>query len=697
MIRTRQRLVKVINTSIHLIKKICAHLRTICVYPRPLFLLTLTLLAACNSTPTSTTAPIIVSATPGQVGITVGKVTSQAPFTFDVTNTPPDPLATPSPPTAVPYKTLTVCMSAEPQSLYAYSVGDHDSVWARDIVLETLRDGPLDHRNFAYQPVLLDKLPSLKDGDASIEPVQVAEGGTVIDVSGNITTLAPNVHYFDADGVEQVYSGGGSAAVMQLSVTFKLKAGVLWEDGSPLTADDILFSWQVAKDPATTAADHYLPNRTNDPVVVDSQTLTLTFLPGFKDPLYYTRLPIPLPRHLYSNLTPAQMAASDLVNRRPISFGPYILNDWAPGDHLTVVKNPSYYRAGEGLPHIDQINFQFVPDPQQMVMGMASGFCQLGLAPQDTFFATQNETMTQASQQGFFYIQSVPSTTFEHLDFNISPAANYRGVAGIGLFQDVRIRTAFAYCIDRDSLIDSLMSGRGDVPATYVPPNHPYYNPKTIKGIPFDPEKGKALFKEAGWQDTNGDGLLDKKGRLSLDYVFGPTDNVLRRGIAIALQTQLKDNCGIEILPRELSRFDLFGDFPDGVLFGRQFDLGQFSWVGGQADPSCGLYTRNEWTGIGDGQPDQYGQVGYPGGGNNVGYLNPTFDDLCLRALASLDPQEKASLHQQALGLFAEEVPSIILFFKPKLALIRPNVSGFSLDTTQDSVLWNVEEMDLTP
>ena len=667
--------------------------------PSRLLFLALIFLAACTVNPTlNTSAPIIVSATPGQVGVTVGDVTSQAPFTFGATPTP-DPLVTaiPNLPTTVPYKTLTICLSAEPQSLYAYSVGDRDSAWARDIVLETLRDGPLDHRNFDYQPVLLEKLPSLKDGDAVMQPVQVAEGSALIDVSGNITALAPTVRYFDAQGIEQVYSGGGSAEVMQLSVTFKLKAGVLWEDGTPLTADDVLFSWQVAKDPATTAADRYLSNRANDPLVIDSQTLTLTFLPGFKDPLYYTRLPIPLPRHLYSNLTPAQMAASDLVNRRPISFGPFILNDWAPGDHLTVVKNPSYYRRGEGLPRIDQINFQFVPDPQQMVAGMNSGFCQVGLAPQDTFFATQNEAIAQATQQGQFSVQSVPSTAFEHLDFNLSPAAGYRGVAGTGLFQDVRIRAAFAYCIDRQELIDTLMAGRGDLSGAYVPDTHPYYNAKAVTLIPFNPTQGKALFKEAGWQDTNGDGLLDKKGRLSLDYVFGPTDNVLRRGIAIALQTQLKDNCGVEILPRELGRSDLFGDFPDGVLFGRQFDLGQFSWVGGQVDPSCGLYTRNEWTGLGDGQPDQYGQWGYPGGGNDVGYLNPAFDDLCLRALASLDPEEKKALHQQALKLFADDVPSIILFFKPKLALVRSTVSGFGLDTTQDSVLWNVEQIDVKP
>jgi len=653
-------------------------------------------LAACTTGPAPqvTPKPIVLTATPGPVGISIGEVTSQSPIISSAT-----PTATAIPPTAtaIPFKALTICLPTEPQSLYAYSTGDRDSLWARDVVLETLRDGPLDHRNFDYQPVLMDALPSFANNDAVLNSVTIRDGDTIINTHGDITTLTSGIHYFDAKGVEQVYSGGGSVQALQMTVTFKIKEGVQWEDGSPLSADDILFSWQVAKDPSNTAADHYLTNRANDPQVPDSRTFTINFLPGFKDPLFYARLPIPLPRHLYGNLTPKDMAADAIVNRRPISFGPFILNEWAPGDHLTVVKNPKYYRADEGLPHLDQITFQFVADPQQMVDDLRNNICQIGLSADDTFFSTQTDSINQAVSQNLFAVQSVPSTTFEHLDFDISPAATYRGVAGTILFQDVRIRTAFAYCIDRQGLINSLLAGRGDLPAGYVPTNDPYYDSNAIKPLPFDPAKGRDLLKQAGWQDTNGDGIVDKKGRLSLDYVYGPEGNPLRQGIASALQTQLKQNCGIEIKPRELSTSDLFGDYPDGILFGRQFDLGQFSWVGGQADPSCGLYTSNEWTGLGDGQADQYGLLGYPGGGNDVGYINPTFDGICQKALSSLDPTEKKALHSQALQVFATDNPSIILFFRPKLALVRSNISGFELDSTQDSVLWNAEEIDMTP
>lgn len=673
-------------------------------YSNPLRLLRLsalilfvTAVVACSKdAPTA----LVVTATPGPVGISVGEVTSDAPVigVSSVTPFTPNPQSTSIPAaTAVPFKALTVCLPIEPPTLYEYARLDRDNAWARSVILETMRDGPIDHRNFEYQPILIEKLPSLSDGDAALKPVTIREGETFVDALGNIAILTPNAHYFDKAGVEQVYAGGGSIETMQMSVTFKLKAGLTWEDGEPLTADDILFAWQIAKDPASTGADPFISNRMLDPVVTDPRTITFTYLPGFKDNLFYARLPVPLPRHRYGQLTASQLAADENANRRPVSFGPFIIQEWAPGDHLTVGKNPRYYRAAEGLPVLNQIIFRFVPDAGEMITMALNGECQVSLASQDSFFTPYADAIEQVETQGTFRVISVPSTTFEHLDFNISPVSTYRGVASTGLFQDVRVRQAFAYCINRRELVDKLIGGRGDIPAGYVPANHPYFNTRGIAFYPFDPAKGRSLLEEAGWRDTNGDGIVDKNGRLSLDYVYGPTDNALRASIAEILEQQLKDNCGIEVNPDELIRGDLFGDFPDGAVFGRQYDLAQFSWVGGETEPSCSLYTSVEWTGLGDGEPDQYGLTGSPGGGNSVGYINPDFDSACLTALNTLDSNQKRAYHQEALTIFTQDVPSLVLFYKPKLSLVRPTVFDFSLDTTQDSVLWNAETIDLLP
>ncbi|MEK9165046.1 MAG: ABC transporter substrate-binding protein, partial [Chloroflexota bacterium] len=279
--------------------------------------------------------------------------------------------------------------------------------------------------------------------------------------------------------------------------------------------------------------------------------------------------------------------------------------------------------------------------------------------------------------------------------------AGYGGIVGGGLFQDVRVRQAFAYCINREALVESLMYGRPEAKAlpVYVPADHPLYDATDIATYEFDPDKGRALLNEAGWADGNGDGVLDKGGKkLGLIYNHGPTGNTLRQSLAQLLKTQLKEDCGIDLTPQELKRDDLFGSFPDGALFGRRFDLGQFAWVA-DGEPSCLLYTRREWTGAGDGKEDKYGITsGATEGANDVGYFNPAFDAACYKALESLDPDDRKYWHHEAMKIFSQDVPSLVLFVRLRIAVARPSVTGFVLDSTQDSELWNVEAMDvLTP
>ena len=679
--------------------------------PQRILLLTMFSLffAACSSTPMP--RPTVLPA------VTVVAMTGVAPAPASTEDSasaqivPPTfaPAFTDAPsPTPEPeVKSLVVCMPYEPNTLYEYAAGgSRESVMARAAVLDALRDGPIDHRAFDYQPVILQKLPSLKDGDAVVEAATVRDGETIVDAVGNIVGLSAGVRYFDPAGNEQFYDGqAGSVEAMQMTVTFTLLPGLKWEDGQPLTTDDVLFSWELSKSPDTLGANHFLTNRLNDPVVVDAQTIRWTYLPGYKDALYYTRFPVPFPRHLYGALgalrvTPAQMMADENANRKPLSFGAFKLEEWEAGEHLKLSRNPNYFRASEGLPYLDTLTFRFVPDPGQLVAQLLAGTCDVGIGTkagtQDSIFEGLAPQLLNAELKKTLAPQFIASSTFEHLDFNISPAEGYGGLVGRGLFQNVKIRQAFAYCINRQALVSDLLYGRSEVPPAYAPTTHPLYDPTDITVYEFDPAQGRALLNEAGWQDGDGDGILDKGGQsLSLAYYYGPTDNTLRAAVAQALKTQLKANCGIEINLQELSRSELFDSFPDGALFGRRYDLGQFAWVT-DVEPPCALYTSREWPGAGDGQPDQYGvATGYPEGGNNVGYLNPAFEEACFKAINALDPAEKKRLHHEAMKLFAQDVPSLILFAKLKIGAARPDVSGFILDATQSSDLWNVEEFDV--
>lgn len=629
---------------------------------------------------------------------------------IEISTLPPSQLQPSAPPAAAPQptataapKTLTICMPTEPDTLYLYgAASSRESALARAAVLDALQDGPVDHRSYDYQPVILEKLPSVKDGDATVTAATVRDGETIVDSAGSLTTLSRGLKYFDPSGVEQTYDGAaGSVQALQLTVTFKLRSDLKWQDGQPLTTDDVLFAWELIKSPDNLASNHFFANRVFDPVAVDAQTVRWMYLPGFKDTLYYTRFPVPYPRHVYGRLTAAQLAADESANRRPLSFGPFKLEEWAAGDRITLSKNENYFRAAEGLPRLDRVTIRFVSDADKLIADLVAGNCNVAVGTkegaQDSIFEGRVDKLLQAEAQGVLAAQFVPSPTFEHLDFNISPAPGYGGLVGKQrLFEDANVRRAFAYCIDRQALVDRLLYGRAEVPAVYVPPESPYYDSTGLTVYGFDPDRGRKLLKAAGWEDSNGDGVLDKEGRaLSLSYYYGPVGNALRQSVAQMIQTQLKGNCGIEITPKELSRSDLFGGFPDGSLFGRQYDLGQFAWVA-DGEGTCALYTAREWTGLGDGQADRYGvATGYPEGGNDVGYLNPAFDEACLQGIGSLDPVEKKSLHHQAMVIFSQDVPSLILFSRLKIGAATPNVSGFVMDVTQDSDLWNIESFEV--
>ena len=150
----------------------------------------------------------------------------------------PSPTIEPSP-TPVPPRTLTVCLAEEPQTLYPYG-GSSRSMWN---VLESVYDGPFDTRAFSTQPVILEKLPSLADGDAVLQAVGVQTGDPVVDSSGALASLTAGMTVFPSGchAPECAITWDGSTALQMdhLTLTFKIKAGVQWSDGTPLTADEL--------------------------------------------------------------------------------------------------------------------------------------------------------------------------------------------------------------------------------------------------------------------------------------------------------------------------------------------------------------------------------------------------------------------------------------------------------------------------
>ena len=602
------------------------------------------------------------------------------------------PADTPIPlPTATPVPTnLTVCLGQEPNTLYPFG-GPNTA--ARS-VLAAVDDGPIDMIGYDYQPVILTQLPSIENGDAEIVKTTVQAGGQVMDAGGNLVLLSQGLQVHPAgcrsDDCIVTYDGTSPIEMDQMVVTFRLREDVTWADGTPLTADDSVYAFTIASD-ASSVANTYLLDRTQTYEATDAHTVQWWGKPGFIDPTYFTNFWAPAPKHAWSQFPADQLPAIDIASRTPIGWGPYTIQEWIAGDHITLTKNPYYYRAAEGYPKFDTLTFRFIPDPDTAISEMVAGRCDI-LDPSirlDNHAGLLLEMQKGEQAQAFL----TPGMTIEWLGIGTIPATYDDGYDTIyqkdrpDFFSDPHTRQGIAYCLDRQSVVNNVLFGLTTVPTTYLPVDHPLYDPN-IEPLPFDVTTGVSLLEQAGWRDTDNDpstpllavSVKNVKAGTPLLLNYYTTSATQRRQVVDILQKSLAQ-CGIGLNVQYFSQNDLYAAGPNGALFGRRFDLIEYAMGVNGVEPPCGWFTSSEipaeansWIGT-----------------NVTGYNNPQYDAACRAAqLALPDEQAYIDSYRQTEVLFSSELPAIPLYYRLRVAAARPGICHFDLDPTANP-LWNIE------
>jgi len=599
---------------------------------------------------------------------------------------PPSPSPSPtlvptSTPTPIPPREFTICQAEEPNTLFIYG----DPSRAARNVLAGIYDGPIDTRTYQFQPVILEKIPSLADGDAVLRTVQVKEGDKVVDINGLAVDLLPGVTVFNADGQEAAFEGG-VVTMTQMVVTFTLRADVTWADGHPLTAGDSRYSFELAGEFESPTL-RLLWDRTRSYDAVDERTVVWTGVPGYRDAFYFLNFYHPLPQHVWGGSDADQLLSAEVAHRKPLGWGPFAVEEWVEGDHITLVRNPHYFRASEGLPYLDRITFRFLPHLGRALDLLAAGECDL--ITQDVIESGDVAPLLEAADTGTVRLVTSPSSEWEHLDFGIDPAGRVRRP---DFFGDVRVRQAVALCVDRERIARGVLPyGGAAVAHSYVAPEHPLYAGDRLYRWDYDLFAGRSLLEEAGWRDEDGDGIREAHGIAGIASgtpfsvtLLTTSDHPARERTARILAGNLAA-CGIGLAVEVLPAEELFADGPDGPVFGRQFDLALFSWLNG-LDAPCELYlssqvprAENWWA-----------------ASNNPGYTSADYDAACQSALDMLPGTEAYTLfHREAQRIFSRDLPVLPLYFVPKLVATRPEVSGVILDLSEYSELWNVEAFDV--
>ena len=623
-----------------------------------------------------------LSACSGQPDRESGPVATALPDPAQVATTSP----TASP---IPLRRLTVCTGREPASLFLYA----DSSLAARNIRQAIYDGPIDQYSFQFAPVILEKLPSLADGDVTFEPVQVLENDIIADSQGNLTNLKPGTLFMPSgcnlEGCAVPYESQGQVGMDQLVARFKLRPGLQWSDGSPLTADDSLFSYEVAKSLYPQARADLLAH-TQSYRALDGVTLEWRGVPGYRDPEYASNFFSPLPRQAWNGIAPAQLITNARSVRTPLGWGPYVIQGWESGKSITLGRNPNYWRAGEGLPRFDELVFRFMPGAEAALQALQAGECDL---IDDTLsLETQGASLDELQAAGKVALAAVSGTGWEHADFGLLPSqSNPQKPA---LFQSKEMRQAIAQCIDRQAMASELAPGQPGVPDAYLPPNHPLFNPQ-VRRYTFDPAGARALLDSLAWLEGDGDPATPRQS-LGVPGVPDGTPLIFSYLTTVEPQKQraaqiLKESlaqCGVQVELASLPAEALYNPGPEGPLFGRNFDMAQFGWSTA-SEPPCSLYATQEIPGFYPESPKGWG------GANASGYSNPDYDRACRIAMNTLpDEALHREAHLQAQAIFAEDLPAIPLYWLSRVAALRPDLCNAVEAASGEFALWNLELFD---
>ncbi|MBN2550528.1 MAG: peptide ABC transporter substrate-binding protein [Anaerolineales bacterium] len=351
-----------------------------------------------------------------------------------------------------------------------------------------------------------------------------------------------------------------------LTLTMKLRDDILWSDGTPLTAADFVFTYQMAVDPLNSVAAA-LFEKVQSVQAPDDRTVVVTFSEPYAawlSTLWHGLLPAHVLQPVYQEKGTLDGAE---WNKAPtVGCGPYVFQEWQAGQYARFTANEKYWL---GRPKIDEVTIRFLSDDAAQIAALKNGQADLGTM----FSYTQIPELEAAGVK----VLTIFSGYNEGLFFYLDP------LNGHPALQDVRVRQAIALALDRQAMIRDFLSGIPK-PAISYWDNTPYIDP-VLQPWPFDPERAKNLLDEAGWVDSNNDNVRDKEG-IDLLLTYGTTNKEVRKLTQQYIQGQLTD-LGIRL---ELLNYDdniFFSSFGmGGPAAAGQLDIFQLAPRSNFPDPS---------------------------------------------------------------------------------------------------------------
>lgn len=451
------------------------------------------------------------------------------------------------------------------------------------------------------------------------------------------------------------------------TITLNLRDDIVWSDGEPITSADFIFTYDMFMAEGNLVNSRYPYEEIASIEAPDETTVVVTFDEPFA-PWLATLFGEVLPEHVLAPVFEAEGTLDTAEwNRAPtVSSGPFVFAEWEIGSFMRFNRNENFY---DGAPILDAVLIRFVPDSETLLATLLNGEADMA-----TFISYAD---VPALEEAGFTPQIVNS------GYNEQWFLNLREGLGHPSLTDPLVREALVLAFDRFSITEDLLNDL-TYPADSYWEGSPYDNPET-EAPPYDPERAAELLDEAGWVDSDGDGIRDQEidGELvplNLRYITN-TRQIRVDVQAVVQQAFAELGIGIELINYPSDVF--FNGYAQGgpAAIG-DFDIAQWSQTGSFPDPNTTVFLC-----------DQIPTDESPDGNNYRGYCNPEVDALFEEANRTTDTQARIDLFHQIDRILTDEFIFIGVWYDPDLWV----VSGDALNVAVNGATpyWNAAEWDV--
>lgn len=408
-----------------------------------------------------------------------------------------------------------------------------------------------------------------------------------------------------------------------------LRQGVKFHDGSDFDSEDVVYTYQTILSDTFGAPRRSLYTPISEIVATGPYEVTFRLEKPFA----------PILQYLDMGIVPSDAAESlgEAFGDNPIGTGPFKLDSWSRGATITLVANNDYFK---GRPSIDQLVISVIPDNNVRLIALESGDLDLIHSP------VPPQDLARLKGSGSLDVSAINALGYTYLNVNLENP----------LLSDVRVRKALAYLTDRETISEVLFYGMDTPGISFLLPGTYYYT-EDVNTYDFDAERAAALLAEAGWADTDGDGILDKDGqKLSIELTTNVDPN--RQQVLEFLQGEWAQ-LGIDASVRVYEWPSFIADVENG-----QYDIALIGWLN-LADPDRSYLAFKT------------------GGDSNYGsYSNARVDELLEEGRTETNLAVRKSIYVEAARIITDELPYIFLLDQGYIVVHKPALQGFDVRPT---------------